>query len=120
VLVDFTADWCPTCKTNLATAIETNRVAEVIRKNRVVPMLADFTDRSPEIDRFLASMGSRSIPFLVIFPGVKPGEPPRDPIVLRDAITESQLLAALEQAGPSCCPPPEIRAAAADIAPTGR
>jgi thiol:disulfide interchange protein len=111
VLVDFTADWCPTCKTNLATAIETTRVAEVIRRHRVVPILADFTDRAPEIDRFLASMGSRSIPFLVIFPGSEPGEPLRDPIVLRDAITESQLLAALEQAGPSCCPPPTIRAA---------
>jgi thiol:disulfide interchange protein len=111
VLVDFTADWCPTCKTNLATAIETTKVAETIRKHRVVPILADFTDRSPEIDRFLASMGSRSIPFLVIFPGSEPGEPLRDPIVLRDAITESQLLAALEKAGPSCCPPPTIRAA---------
>jgi len=111
VLVDFTADWCPTCKTNLATAIETTKVADTIRKNNVVPILADFTDRSPEIDRFLASMGSRSIPFLVIFPGSEPGKPLRDPIVLRDAITESQLLAALEQAGPSCCPPPTIRAA---------
>jgi suppressor for copper-sensitivity B len=111
VLIDFTADWCPTCKTNLATAIETHKVAATIRTNRVVPILADFTDRSPEIDRFLASMGSRSIPFLVIFPGTKPGETARDPIVLRDAITESQLLAALEQAGPSCCPPPELRAA---------
>ena len=56
-------------------------------------------------------MGSRSIPFLVIFPGSEPGKPLRDPIVLRDAITESQLLAALEQAGPSCSPPPMIRAA---------
>ena len=111
VLVDFTADWCPTCKTNLATAIERPRVADTIRKNRVVPILADFTDRSPEIDRFLASMGSRSIPFLVIFPGSEPGQPLREPIVLRDAITESQLLAALEQAGPSCSPPPTIRAA---------
>ncbi len=120
VLVDFTADWCPTCKTNLATAIETKKVSEAIRRNRVVPILADFTDRSPEIDRFLASMGSRSIPFLVIFPGGKPGDSPREPIVLRDAITESQLLAALEQAGPSCCPPPEIRAASAGTAPAGR
>jgi thiol:disulfide interchange protein len=120
VLVDFTADWCPTCKTNLATAIETGRVAAAIRRNRVVPILADFTDRSPEIDRFLTGMGSRSIPFLVIFPGTKPGETPREPIVLRDAITESQLLAALDEAGPSCCPPPEIRAASSESPPTGR
>jgi hypothetical protein len=56
-------------------------------------------------------MGSRSIPFLVVFPGRKPGEPPREPIVLRDAITESQLLAALEQAGPSAPASPAIRSA---------
>jgi hypothetical protein len=65
-------------------------------------------------------MGSRSIPFLVIFPGTEPGETPREPIVLRDAITESQLLAALDEAGPSCCPPPEIRAASSESPPTGR
>jgi hypothetical protein len=56
-------------------------------------------------------MGSRSIPFLVICPGSEPGSPLRDPIVLRDAITEAQLLAALEKAGPSHTPPPTIRAA---------
>jgi thiol:disulfide interchange protein len=111
VLVDFTADWCPTCTTNLLTAIETRKVADVIRRNKVVPILADFTDRAPEINQFLASMGSSSIPFLVIFPGGDPGGPPREPIVLRDAITESQLLAALEQAGPSAPAMPTIRSA---------
>jgi thiol:disulfide interchange protein len=111
VLVDFTADWCPTCTTNLFTAIETRKVADLIRRNRVVPILADFTDRSPEIHRFLTSMGSKSIPFLVIFPGGEPGGPAREPIVLRDAITESQLLAALEQAGPSAPASPAIRSA---------
>jgi thiol:disulfide interchange protein len=111
VLVDFTADWCLTCKYNLANAIETSRVGELIRKNKVVPILADCTEPSAEIDAFLASMGSRSIPFLVIFPGSEPGAPLRDPIILRDVITESQLLAALEKAGPSCSAPPTIRAA---------
>ncbi|MFM8415343.1 MAG: hypothetical protein ACKOCX_11545, partial [Planctomycetota bacterium] len=42
-----------------------------------------------------------------------PGEVAPAPIILRDLLTEGQVLAALEQAGPSCCPPPEIRAAAA-------
>ena len=116
VLVDFTADWCPTCKLNLATAIETDRVKAVLDKNRVVPVLADWTDGSDEIREFLEMLGSRSIPLLAIYPGSKPGEPLRDPIVLRDLLTEGQVIAALEQAGPSCCPPPEIRAAAAPAA----
>jgi thiol:disulfide interchange protein len=111
VMVDFSADWCPTCKFNLATAIETNRVKAAIEKNRVVPMLADWTDGSPEIKQMLESLESRSIPVLAIFPAAKPGESLPAPIVLRDLITEAQVLDALERAGPSCCPPPTIRAA---------
>ncbi|MFM7136699.1 MAG: protein-disulfide reductase DsbD family protein [Planctomycetota bacterium] len=112
VMVDFTADWCPTCKLNLATAIETDRVKATLEQNRVVPVLADWTDGSDEIREFLEMLGSRSIPLLAVYPGAKPGEPLRDPIVLRDLLTESQVIAAIEQAGPSCCPPPELRAAA--------
>jgi thiol:disulfide interchange protein len=117
VMVDFSADWCPTCKLNLATAIETDRVKATLDKNRVVPVLADWTDGSDEIREFLEMLGSRSIPLLAIYPGSKPGEPLRDPIVLRDLLTEGQVISALEQAGPSCCPPPELRAAAAPAEP---
>jgi suppressor for copper-sensitivity B len=118
VMVDFSADWCPTCKLNLATAIETRRVKAMVERNRVVPMLADWTDGSPEIKQMLESLGSKSIPLLAIFPAGEPGRPRPEPIILRDLLTESQVLEALERAGPSCCPPPEIRAAStAPIAP---
>jgi len=120
VMVDFSADWCPTCKFNLATAIETRRVKALIEKNRVVPLLADWTDGSLEIKQMLESLESRSIPVLAIFPGGEPGQPLAQPIVLRDLLTESQVLEALERAGPSCCPPPEIRAASAAPALGGR
>jgi len=120
VMVDFSADWCPTCKFNLATAIETARVKEAVERNRVVPVLADWTDGSLEIKQMLESLQSKSIPLLAIFPAAKPGSPLPDPIVLRDLITESQVLEALERAGPSCCPPPEIRAASAGASTTGR
>lgn len=120
VLVDFSADWCPTCKLNLAAAIETSRVKEALEKNRVVPLLADWSDGSEEIRRVLESLGSRSIPLLAIYPAAKPGTPLPEPIVLRDLLTEKQVLEAIERAGPSCCPPPEIRAAAAGPAAAGR
>jgi len=120
VLVDFSADWCRTCKLNLATAIETQKVKSKIESNRVVPLLADWTDGSIEIKQMLESLQSKSIPLLAIFPAGKPGGPLPEPIVLRDLITESQVLEALDRAGPSCCPPPEIRAASAGAAPAGR
>ena len=44
VMVDFSANWCLTCKTNLKFAVETDAVSELIKANGVVPMLADWTD----------------------------------------------------------------------------
>jgi suppressor for copper-sensitivity B len=120
VLVDFSADWCLTCKANLRFAIETNRVRDAIERNKVVPVLADWTEPSDEIKLALEGLGSKSIPVLAIFPAGKPGEPLPEPIVLRDLLTEAQVLEALERAGPSCCPPPEIRAASAPPGRTGR
>jgi suppressor for copper-sensitivity B len=112
VMIDFSADWCMTCKYNLATAIETSKVKAEIERNRVVPLLADWTDGSPEIKRMLESLQSKSIPVLAIFPAARNGGSPPEPIVLRDLITESQVLAAIQQAGPSRAAPSEIRAAA--------
>ena len=111
VLIDFSADWCLTCKLNLATAIETSDVKNLIEENRVIPLLADWTEENDEIKRMLESLQSRSIPLLAIYPGCRPGEPMRDPIILRDLLTESQVLAAIREAGPSQQCDPEIRAA---------
>jgi len=101
VLVDFSADWCMTCKYNLATAIETSKVKAEIERNRVVPLLADWTDGSPEIKAMLESLQSKSIPVLAIFPAPRPGKSAPEPIILRDLITESQVLTAIKAAGPS-------------------
>ena len=113
VLVDFSADWCMTCKLNLATAIETTKVKSAIESNRVVPLLADWTEESSEIKSMLESLQSKSIPVLAIFPAAKPGQPAPEPIILRDLITESQVLAAIQSAGPSQNGPPEMRARSA-------
>jgi thiol:disulfide interchange protein len=95
VMIDFTADWCLTCKLNLASAIETEKVSTLIKQNKVVPLLADWTDPNDEIKRKLAELRSASIPLLAIYP------PNSEPIVLRDSLLESTVVKALEQAGPS-------------------
>ena len=118
VMVDFSADWCPTCKFNLATAIETRRVRAAVEKNGVVPVLADWTDGSLEIKQMLEALGSKSIPVLAIFPAGTAGSLP-EPIVLRDLITESQVLEAIERAGPSRSGGSPVRSAAATT-PAGR
>ena len=119
VLVDFSADWCMTCKYNLATAIETSKVKAEIERNRVVPLLADWTDGSPEIKLMLESLQSKSIPVLAIFPPARSGDRPPEPIVLRDLITETQVLSAIREAGPSRAAPAEIRAASKPLTAAG-
>jgi thiol:disulfide interchange protein len=120
VMVDFSADWCMTCKYNLATAIETSRVKAEIERNNVVPLLADWTDGSPEIKQMLESLQSKSIPVLAVFPAARGGEAVPEPIVLRDLITESQVLSAIRAAGPSRPATGEIRAASKPLPAGGR
>ena len=98
VMVDFTAHWCPTCQLNSKWAIETQDVADLLKKNGVVPLLADWTDYSPVIKKTLNDLGRDSIPILAIWPA---GASDDEVIILDDVITEGQLLEALQKAGPS-------------------
>ena len=97
VLVDFTADWCPTCKANEWLVLNTESVSTLVNRNHVVPMVADWTDGSDEIKDVLEQLGSKSIPVYAIFSANRPNEP----IVLRDLVTKNQVISALNAAGPS-------------------
>ena len=109
VMVDFSAEWCLTCKYNLAFAIETSRVKTALEKSKIVPMLADWTDGSPEIKAMLESLSSKSIPVLAFFPPNTKGMEGSSPIILRDLVTESQVLDAIEKVELVRAPVPDIR-----------
>ena len=98
VMVDITASWCPTCHVNSNFVLNTLPVKHVVQTNGVVPLLADFSNSSPEIDQLLKALhNSSSIPLLAIFPAAHPHEP----IVLFDLVSRSQVLDSLQEAGPS-------------------
>ena len=97
VMVDFTANWCINCKVNTKFAIDTEGVSEVVKENHVVPLIADWSDYSPEIRQELDVLKSQSIPLLAIFPGDRPNVP----IVLQGPLLESMVIKALRDAGPS-------------------
>ncbi|TWU16473.1 protein-disulfide reductase DsbD family protein [Allorhodopirellula heiligendammensis] len=97
VLVDFSAKWCLSCLVNLGVAIDTQPTADLVEELGVVTMYADWTDRSPEIKAKLDELQSKSIPLLAIYPGSDPSRP----ILLRDLVTQQNVLNALRQAGPS-------------------
>lgn len=97
VLLDFGAKWCGNCIYNYETALNTEATRQQLERLGAVAMYADWTDSNPEIEAKLREFDSISIPLLVIYPG----DDPNNPIVLRDIVTQSQVLAALDQAGPS-------------------
>lgn len=93
VFVDFTADWCITCKFNERTAIDTPAVQQLLQEKKVVPMRADWTNANPEITAALRNFGRVGVPFYVIYPAGRPAEP----VVLPEILTESILLDALRK-----------------------
>lgn len=99
VLVDFTADWCLTCQVNKKTAINTRTVYEKVEEYGVVPLKADWTNQEDahEVTVTLRKLRSNSIPLLALFPANEPDKV----YLLRDAVVESQVLDAIETAGPS-------------------
>jgi thiol:disulfide interchange protein/DsbC/DsbD-like thiol-disulfide interchange protein len=93
VFVDFTADWCITCKFNERTAINTPAVRALLAQKNVVPIKADWTNANPEITAALKKFGRVGVPFYVIYPAADAA----NPIVLPELLTESILVNALQQ-----------------------
>ena len=88
IFLDFTADWCPTCKALEATVLTTENVARWSREYNVTFIKVDMTERNPDKEALLRALGSASIPTGALF-GL--GEESGSPMVLRDLYTESQL-----------------------------
>ncbi len=94
VLVDFSAEWCLTCKALEKTVLHTEAVERAIAESGAITMYADYTDYPPEIEQTIRALKSNGVPVIAIFPGDRPYEP----IVFRDGYTKSSLITALEQA----------------------
>jgi thiol:disulfide interchange protein DsbD len=93
IFVDFTADWCITCKFNERTAIDTPAVRALLAEKRVVPMKADWTNANPEITAALKRFGRVGVPFYLLYPAGDAA----NPVILPELLTESLLLDALRK-----------------------
>jgi thiol:disulfide interchange protein DsbD len=93
VVVDFTADWCPNCLLVERTALRNKKVLKTFRNHNVLLLKADLTHENPPAKRLLQKMGSRSIPFLALFP---PGEHFWQPFFLRDIYRAGDVLKIFE------------------------
>ena len=86
VFLNFTADWCITCKVNERVALKTTSTEELFKEKNIFYMEADWTNKNDSIARKLASFGRSSIPLYVFYPGEK-----SEPIILPEILSESIL-----------------------------
>jgi len=94
VFVDFTADWCLTCKFNEHTVLSRPPVLEAVRATRTRVLVADWTRPDPRIAVELAARGRAGIPLYLVFSPHRPGAPE----VLPELLTEGRVVDALQRA----------------------
>ncbi len=94
IFLDFTADWCLTCKVNERTVLARADVQEAFKKGNVAAIRGDYTRQPPEITRLLRYFGRSGVPMYVVIPANHPGEP----TVLPEVLTPSLVIDAIEKA----------------------
>jgi thiol:disulfide interchange protein len=94
VLVDFTADWCLTCKVNERVALDTAAVKRKVDDAEVALYRADFTRPDENIRRALARHGKAGVPMYLVYSPAAPDAPE----VLPELLTEHRVLEALDRA----------------------
>ncbi len=92
VFVDFTADWCITCKLNERVVLESPAVAEAFASNEVVALRADWTRQDPAITRTLEANGRAGVPLYLFYPKRGGQHEHREAIVLPQILTAATLL----------------------------
>lgn len=90
VLVNFTADWCVTCKINERTSLTSAGVREAMTRTNAVYLVGDWTRRDDAITAELQRRGRSGVPLYLLF---TPGSP--EPRVLPQLLTEGLVVEAL-------------------------
>ena len=101
VLVDFTADWCLTCKVNERVAFGSDTVRASLRAHDVALLKADWTTRDPSVTRALAAFGRNSVPFVVLYGRDRAVAPTVLPTLLTPGIVTRALDVAAAGAAPA-------------------
>ena len=93
VMVDFTADWCVTCKVNEGTALKGQRVVDAFKTSNAIYLRADWTKRDATIAAALAEHGRAGVPLYLVYP-----KGSGEPAVLPQLLTEGLVIEAVEKA----------------------
>jgi suppressor for copper-sensitivity B len=93
VLVDVTAAWCMTCKSNKALVLDTDGIRKHLAEQGVIQLQGDWTRQDNTITTYIQSHKRYGIPLNVVY-----GPYARDGIVLPEILTSSSLKKAIRQA----------------------
>jgi len=93
VMVDFTADWCVTCKVNEGTALKGQRLVDAFKASDAVLLRADWTKRDATIAAALAEHGRAGVPLYLVYPKGSGA-----PVILPQLLTEGLVIEAVETA----------------------
>lgn len=94
VFIDFTADWCLTCKFNERTVLTREDVRTAFSRHQVAFFVADWTRRDARITSMLGAHGRAGVPmYLVISPSA-----PERPEVLPELLTTDTVIQAVRRA----------------------
>ncbi|GJM24591.1 MAG: hypothetical protein DHS20C16_10060 [Phycisphaerae bacterium] len=97
VYVDYTARWCATCQTNKKVVLHSEPVRRRFHSSKTIALKADYTNPDPNIAEDLMRFGRDGVPLNVVYPAGRPDEP----IILPTILTQSIVIEALKEAGPS-------------------
>jgi thiol:disulfide interchange protein DsbD len=90
IFVDATASWCITCLVNEKAALSGARVHDAFAAKNIAYLVADWTNRNPEITALLQAHGRSGVPLYLYY---APGS--ADARVLPQILTESEILWAI-------------------------
>ena len=95
MILEFTADWCPTCKVLERTTLSAPNLLPIIEQYSLTAIKVDMTKKNEAQEALLKSLNSASIPLLAVFPE---GSSATSPVILRDIYSVTDLHLALRQA----------------------
>lgn len=87
VFVEFTAEWCLTCKTNDTTVLHTAKVTDFFSENGIRLLHGDYTRKDPVVTQWLQKFGRAGVPLYIYY------QPQSDvPVVLPELLNSEMIV----------------------------